>query len=136
MAFFRPKMTFFLQTLANFTKKQYFYSPVRVSLAILTQIKKKNCFCSSFKFAVVLVRAAKKTRCRRMASVPPFWDICQWENFPGNLNTWPNTSLKRFFLLPFLQPKKKCPKIYAVTLVLPLKDVLNWKVNSYSTSFL
>ena len=56
-----------------------------------------------------------------MAPVPPFWDIFQWQNFPGNLNTWPNTSSKRIFLLPFLQPKKKCPKIYAVTLVLPLK---------------
>ena len=31
-------------------------------------------------------------------------------NFPGNLNTWPNTSLKRFFLLPFLQPKKNVQK--------------------------
>ena len=41
-----------------------------------------------------------------MAPVPPFWDICQWQNFPGNLNTWPNTSSKRFFLLIFLQPKK------------------------------
>ena len=64
----------------------------------------------------------KKTRCRRMALVPPFWDICWWQNFPGNLNTWPNTSSKHFFLLPFLQPKKKCPKIYVVTLVLPLND--------------
>ena len=64
-----------------------------------------------------------------MAPVPPFWDICQWQNFPGNLNTWPNTSSKRFFLLPFLQPKKKCPKIYAVTLVLPLKKI--WKITTY-----
>ena len=53
-------MTFFLQTLANFTKKQYFYNPERVSLAILMKIKKKKSLCSSFKFAVVLVRAAKK----------------------------------------------------------------------------
>ena len=52
----------------------------------------------------------KKTRCKRMAPVPPFWDICQWKNFPGNLNTWPNTSSKRFFLLLFLQPKKNVQK--------------------------
>ena len=84
----------------------------------------------------------KKTRCRWMASVPPFWDICQWQNFPGDLNTWPNTSSKRFFLLPFLQPKKNvqksmllhwcCPlKIYSrlVTLEKKVKytfDVFNW----------
>ena len=45
-----------------------------------------------------------------MAPVPPFWDICQWQNFPGDLNTWPNTSSKRFFLLAFLQPKKNVQK--------------------------
>ena len=45
-----------------------------------------------------------------MAPVPPFSDICQWQNFPGNLNTWPNTSPKRFFLLPFLQSKKNVQK--------------------------
>ena len=43
--FFRSEMTSFLQTLANFTKKQYFYNPVRVSLAILMQMKKKILFC-------------------------------------------------------------------------------------------
>ena len=64
----------------------------------------------------------KNTRCRRMASVPPFWDICQWQNVPGILNTWQNTSSKRFFLLPFLQFKK---------MVLPLK-VISTMEQSYS----
>ena len=57
--FFVQKWRFSSNT-CQFYKKQYFYNPVRVSLAILIQIKKKNCFCSNFKFAVVLVRAAKK----------------------------------------------------------------------------
>ena len=45
-----------------------------------------------------------------LRKVPPFWDIFQWQNFPGNLNTWPNKSSKCFFLLPFLQPKKNVQK--------------------------
>ena len=87
------------------------------------QIKKKKLFLFQLQICGSSSACRKKTRCRRMAPVPPFWDICQWKNFPGNLNTWPNTSSKRFFLLPFLQPKKKPPKIYAVTLVLPLKVI-------------
>ena len=50
----------FSSSTCQFYKKQYFYNPVRVSLAILMQIKKKNCFFFSLKFALVLVRAAKK----------------------------------------------------------------------------
>ena len=69
---FSSKNDVFSSNTCQFYKKQYFHNPVRVSLAILMQIEKKNCFCSSFKFAVVLVRAAKKKRCRRMAPVPPF----------------------------------------------------------------
>ena len=63
------------------------------------------------------MRAAKK----RMAPVPPFWDICQWQNFPGNLNTWPNTYSKRFFLLPFLQPKKNVQKSKLLHWCCPLR---------------
>ena len=87
------------------------------------QIKKKNLFLFQLQSCGSSSACRKKTRCRRMAPVPPFWYICQWQNFPGNLNTLPNTSSKHFFLLPFLQPKKKCPKIYAVTLVLPLNQI-------------
>ena len=50
----------FYSNTCQFYKKQYFYNPVCVSLAILMQIKKKKCFRSSFKFAIVLVRSAKK----------------------------------------------------------------------------
>ena len=57
---FSSKNDVFSSNTCQFYKKQYFYNPVRVSLAILMEIKKKICFCSSFKFAVVLVRAAKK----------------------------------------------------------------------------
>ena len=57
---FSSKNDVFSSNNCQLYKKQYFYNPVRVSLAIFTQIKKKICFCSSFKFAVVLVRAAKK----------------------------------------------------------------------------
>ena len=70
------------------------------------QIKKKKLFLFELQICGSSSACRKKTRCRRMAPVPPFWDICQWQNFLGNLNTWPNTSRKRFVLLPFLQPKK------------------------------
>ena len=36
------------------------------------QIKKKNCFCSSFKFAVVLVRDAKKHAAGEWLQCRPF----------------------------------------------------------------
>ena len=102
-------MTFFLQTLANFTKSNIFTIPY-VFLAILIQIKKKRLFLFQLQICGSSSACNKKTRCRRMALVPPFWDICQWQNFPGNSNTWPNTSSKRLFLLPFLQPKKDVQK--------------------------
>ena len=57
---FSSKKDIFSSNTFQFYKKQYFYNPVRVSLATLMQIKKKNSFCSSFKFAIVLVRAVKK----------------------------------------------------------------------------
>ena len=107
---FSSKNDVFSSITCQFYKKQYFYNPVRVSLAILMQIKKKKFFLFQLQNCVSSSAYHKKTRCRRMAPVPPFWDICQWQNFPGNLNTWPNTSSKRFFLLPFLQPKKNVKK--------------------------
>ena len=125
--FFVQKWRFFFKHLPILQKKKYFYNPVRVSLAILMQIRKKICFCSSFKFAVVLVRAEKKTRCRRMAPVPPFWDTCQWQIFPWKLKYTAKYILKAFFLTTFPSTQKKCPKIYAVTLVLPL----NYSAESY-----
>ena len=44
MAFFLFKNEVFSSNTCQFYKKQYFYNPVRVSLAILMQIKKKNLF--------------------------------------------------------------------------------------------
>ena len=70
------------------------------------QIEKNKLFLFQLQICGSSSACRKKTRCRRMAPVPPFWDICQCQNFPGNLNTWPDASSKRFFLLPFLQPKK------------------------------
>ena len=69
-------------------------------------LRKKKLFSFQLQICGSSSACRKKTRCRRMTAVPPFWDICQWQNFPGNLNIWPNTSLNGFFLLPFLQPKK------------------------------
>ena len=103
-------------------KKQYFYNPVRVSLAILMQIKKKNLFLFQLQICGSSSACRKKTRCRRMAPVPPFWDIFQWQNFPRNLNTWPNTSSKRFLLLPFLQPKKNVQKTMLLHRCCPLNS--------------
>ena len=109
--FFVQKWRFFFKHLPILQKKNNIFTIPYVFLYLyLCRLRKKKLFSSSFKFTVVLVRAAKKTRCRIMAPVPPFWDICQWQNFPGNLNTWPNTSSKRFFCLPFLQPKKNVQK--------------------------
>ena len=118
---FSSKNDVFSSNTCQFYKKQYFYNPVRVSLAILMQIKKKNLFL--FQFQVCgSSSACRKTRCRRIASVPPFWNICQWQNFPGNLSTWPNTSSKRFFLLPFLRPKKNVQKSMLLHWCCPLKN--------------
>ena len=44
--------------------------------------------------------------------------------FPWKLKYMAKYILKAFFLTPFPSTQKKCPKIYAVTLVLPLKDAL------------
>ena len=42
--FFVQKWRFFFKHLPILQKKQYFYNPLRVSLAILMQIKEKNLF--------------------------------------------------------------------------------------------
>ena len=76
----------------------------------------------------------KKTLCRRMAPVLPFWDICQWQNFPGNSNTWLNTSSKRFFLLRFLQPKKNVQKSMLLHWCCPLRgttSLTTWKKGDF-----
>ena len=105
----------------QFYKKQYFYNPIRVSLAILMQIKKKNCFCSSSKFAVVLVRAAKKHAAGE-------WLQCRhfeiFVNDKISLETYIHGQIHPQSVFSYylsFNPEKKCPKIYAVTLVLPLK---------------
>ena len=86
------------------------------------QIEKKKLFLFQLQICGSSSARRKKTRCRRMAPVPPFWNICQWQNFPGNLNTWLNTFSKRFFLLPFLQPKKNVQKSMLLHWFCPL----NW----------
>ena len=113
-------MTFFSSNTCQFYKKQYFYNPVRVSLAILMEIKKKVCFCSSFKFAVVLVRAAKKTL-QENGSSAAILRYLSMTKFPWKLKYMAKYILEAFFLTTFPSTQKKCQKIYAVTLVLPLK---------------
>ena len=102
-------MTFFFKYLRNLQKKIFLQSRRCFSSSVM-QIKKKYLFLFQLQICGSSSACREKTRCRRMAPVPPFWDICQWQNFPGNLNTWPNTSLKRFVLLPFLQLKKNVQK--------------------------
>ena len=126
LAFFSSKNDVFPLNTCQFYKKQYFYNPVRVSLAILIQIKKKKkLFLFQLQICGSSSACRKKTRCRRIAPSPPFWDICQWQNFPQNLNTWPNTASKRFFLLPFLQPKKNFQKSMLLHWCCPLKKFFN-----------
>ena len=86
-------------------------------------IKKKYLFLFQLQFCGSSSACREKTRCTRMAPVPPFWDICQWQNFPGKLNTWPNTSSKRFFVLPFLQPKQNVQKSMLLHWCCPLRKL-------------
>ena len=74
----------------------------RILTVCTTYIEKTFLFLFQLQICGRSSACRKKIRCRRMDPVPPFWDICQWQNFLGNLNTWPNTSSKRFSLLPFL----------------------------------
>ena len=67
-----------------------------------------------------------------MAPVPPIWDICQWQKFPWKLKYMAKYILKAFFLTTFPSTQKKCSKIYAVTLVLPLKKYYPSKSNKES----
>ena len=69
---FSSKNDVFSLNTCQFYKKQYFYNPVRVSLAILMQIKKKNWFLFQLQIYGSSSACRKKTRCRRMAPVPPF----------------------------------------------------------------
>ena len=46
--------------------------------------------------------------------------------FPWKLKYMAEYILKAFFLTNFPSTQKKCPKIYAVTLVLPLKVVMGF----------
>ena len=142
--FFVQKWRFFFKYLP-ILQRQYFYNPVRVSLAILVQIKKKICFFLQLQICGSSSACRKKTHCRRMAPVPPFWDICQWQNFPGNLNTWPNTSSKRFFLLPFVEPKRNiqksmllhwcCPLIATIVISAVITDSFSCKVKVLNMDF-
>ena len=88
-------MIFFVREL----KKKLFR---RILMVCTTYIEKTFLFLFQLQICGRSSACRKKIRCRRMDPVPPFWDICQWQNFLGNLNTWPNTSSKRFSLLPFL----------------------------------
>ena len=60
----------------------------------------------------------KKIRCRRMALSAAILRYLSMPKFPWKLKY----ILEAFFLTTFLSTQKKCPNIYAVTLVLPLKE--------------
>ena len=107
--FFVQKWRFFFKHLPILRKT--IFSQSRTCFSSYTYAdEEKKLFLFQLQISGSSSACRKKTRCWRMAPVPPFWDICQWQNFPGNLKTWPNTSSKRFFLLPFLQPKKNVQK--------------------------
>ena len=112
--FFRPKMTFFLHRLANFTKNNIFTVPyVYLQLYLCRLRKKKIVFVSASNLRQcggVKVRAAKKHVAGEWLQCRHFKILFNKKNYPGNLNTWLNSSSKRFFLLPFLQPKKNVQK--------------------------
>ena len=90
-------MTFFLQTLANFTKNNIFTIPY---VACMPQ---KNTLQENGSSAAIL-RYLLMTK------------------FPWKLKYMAKYILKAFFLTTFPSTQKKCPKIYVVTLVLPLND--------------
>ena len=102
--FFVQKWRFFFKHLPTLQKTIFLQSRTCFSSYTCADWKKKL-FLFQLQICGSSSACRKKTGYRRIAPVPPFWDICQWQNFPGNLNTWPNTSWKRFVLLPFLQPK-------------------------------
>ena len=120
LAFFRPKITFFPQTLANFTKKKYFYNPVRVSLAILMQIKKKKLFLFQLQICGSSSACRKKNTLQENGFSAAILRYLSMTKFPWKLKYMAKYILEVFFLTTFPSTQKKCPKIYAVTLVLPL----------------
>ena len=118
--FFVQKWRFFLQTLANFTKKQYFYNPIGVSLAILMQIKKKNLFLFQLQICGSSSACRKKNTLQENGSSAAILRYLSMTKFPWELKYMAKYILKAFFLTTFLSTQKKCRKIYAVALVLPL----------------
>ena len=110
MAFFSSKNDVFSSNTCQFFKKQYFYKPVRVSLAILIQIKKKNLFLFQLQICGSSSACCKKTRCRRMAAILKYLSMTK---FPWKLKYMAKHILKTFFLTNFPSTQKKCPKIHA-----------------------
>ena len=120
LAFFSSKNYVCSSNTFQFYKKQYFYSPVRVSLAILMQLKKKNLFLFQLQICGSSSAWRKKTL-QENGSSAAILRYLLMTKFPWKLKYIAKYILKAFFLTTFPSTQKKCPKIYAVTLVLPLK---------------
>ena len=89
---------------------------------------KKISFCSSFKFAIVLVCVPQKNTLQENGPSAAILRYLSMTKFPWKLKYMAKYILKAFFLTTFSSTKNKCPKIYAVTLVLPL----NWSTQMFS----
>ena len=98
---FSSKNYVFSSNTCPFYKEQYFYNPLRTSLAILMQIKKRKLFL--FQLQICGSSSAAILRYLSMTKFP--WKL--------------KYILKAFFLTTFSSTQKKCPKIYTITLVLP-----------------
>ena len=100
-------MTFFLQTLANFTKKQYFYNPVRVSLAILMQIKKKKLFLFQLQIRGSSSACRKKNTLQENGSSAAILRYLSMTKFPWKLKYMAKYILEAFFLTTVPSTQKK-----------------------------
>ena len=72
---FSSKNDVFSSNTCQFYKKQYFYTPVRVSLAILMQIKKK------FVFSFQLQTCGSSSACRKKTPAGEWLQCCDFEIF-------------------------------------------------------
>ena len=125
LAFFSSKNDVFSSNTCQFDKKQYFYNPVRTSLAILMQIKKKKKFLFQLQICGSSSARRKKNTLQENGSSAAILRYLSMTKFPWKLKYMAKYILKAFFLTTIPSTQKKYPKIYAVTLVLPLKAVFH-----------
>ena len=102
-------MMFFLHT-CQFYKKQYFYNPVRVSLAILMQIKKKKLFLFQLQICGSSSACRKKNKLQENCSSAAILRYLSMTKFPWKLKYMAKYILKAFCLTTFPSTQKKMSK--------------------------